>query len=497
MKVSVSTIALSELDVDLLVVPATEEQSGDGLETLVASFGDAVVRARTDFSGEAGETMIVYPDKGTAKRLLVVGLGESMDVTAERLRQAAAVGAGVAMRTRSETVGIGVPELDLDGDMASQALVEGFMLGSYRFTRYRTDVSEDDGPQRLVIQTEEQDKLVRRGADRGRIVSEAVFSARDLINMSPNDKTPVLLSRAIEKSGKKNGFEVSVWDKELIEEEGMGGLLAVNMGSQDPPTFNVLEFKPENARNERPLVLVGKGIVFDTGGLSLKPTKDSMDYMKSDMSGAAAVIGAFEAIAKMDLPIHVVGLIPATDNRPGERAYVPGDVIKMHSGATVEVLNTDAEGRMVLADALSYAANFSPDLVIDIATLTGSAAIAMGDQAAPILTTLNSKAVERIESMVRAGEASGDRVHPLPMYDEYKEQLKSEVADLKNVGGREGGCITAAKFLEHFVDYPWVHVDIAGVAFTHKARPYRPIGGTGFGVRLLVEFMRAYAESKR
>jgi len=219
--------------------------------------------------------------------------------------------------------------------------------------------------------------------------------------------------------------------------------------------------------------------------------------MKSDMAGAAAVIGAMEAIAKLELPLYVIGLIPATDNRPGERAYVPGDVVTMHSGKTVEVLNTDAEGRMILADALSYAQSFYPELVMDIATLTGAAVIALGEVAAATMTNVEKGAEERLAAMVSAGQASGDLVHPLPMYDEYNEQLKSTVADLKNVGGRAAGSITAAKFLEHFVDYPWIHVDIAGPAFLETARGYRPVGGTGFGVRLIVQFLQDYAEKKR
>ena len=497
MKVSVSTIALAELDVDVLIVPVATEHVADGLEELVDAFGSTVERGRVDLKGESGDLLVLYPDAGTAKRVVLVGIGEMSECDLEDLRNAAALGAASAARVKAETVGISVPDTELDGDDAAQALVEGFMLGSYRFERYMTQEEETVPAQRLVIQTSDQDKQVRRGADRGRIVSEAVASARDLVNLSPDEKTPLLLSKAIEKSAKKTGYEVTVWDKDLIQEEGMGGLLAVNRGSQDPPTFSVLEWKPEHARNSRPVILVGKGVVYDTGGLSLKPTKGSMDSMKSDMAGAAAVIGAMEAIAKLELPLYVIGLIPATDNRPGERAYVPGDVVTMHSGKTVEVLNTDAEGRMILADALSYAQSFYPELVMDIATLTGAAVIALGEVAAATMTNVEKGAEERLAAMVSAGQASGDLVHPLPMYDEYNEQLKSTVADLKNVGGRAAGSITAAKFLEHFVDYPWIHVDIAGPAFLETARGYRPVGGTGFGVRLIVQFLQDYAEKKR
>jgi len=497
MKVSVSTIALAELDVDVLIVPVATEHVADGLEELVDAFGSTVERGRTDIKGEPGDVLVMYPDSGTAKRIVLVGIGEMGESSLEDLRNAAAAGAASAAKVKAETVGISVPDTDLDGDDAAQALVEGFMLGSYRFDRYRTGQEDAVVAQRLVIQTSDQDKQVRRGADRGRIVAEAVASARDLVNLSPDEKTPILLSKAIEKSAKKTGYEVTVWDKDLIEEEGMGGLLAVNRGSQDPPTFSVLEWKPEHARNSRPVILVGKGVVYDTGGLSLKPTKGSMDSMKSDMAGAAAVIGAMEAIAKLELPLYVIGLIPATDNRPGERAYVPGDVVKMHNGKTVEVLNTDAEGRMILADALSYAQSFYPELVMDFATLTGAAVVALGEIVAATMTNVEKGSEERLAAMVAAGEASGDRVHPMPMFDEYNDQLKSTVADLKNVGGRAAGSITAAKFLEHFVDYPWIHVDIAGPAFLDAARGYRQVGGTGFGVRLIVQFLQDYAEKKR
>lgn len=497
MKVSVSTISIAELDVDLLFVPVTVENIDAGLAELTVAFGGAIDRAKNDIRGDGSAATVLYPDMGTAKRIVLVGLGESSKVTLEKLRLAAAKAASVSYDVKAETVGIAIPSLDVNGDDTAQALVEGFVLGSYRFDRYRTGLLSGEAAQRLVIQTTDHDKQVRRGADRGRIIAEAVCTARDLVNLSPDEKTPTLLSKAIEKSGKKHGYEVSVWDKALIEEEGMGGLLAVNRGSHEPPTFSVLEWHPENSRNSRPVILVGKGVVFDTGGLSLKPTKDSMDSMKSDMAGAAAVIGAMEAIAKLDLPLYVIGLIPATDNRPGENAYVPGDVVKMHSGKTVEVLNTDAEGRMILADALSYASSFYPEIVIDLATLTGAAVIALGDFIAAVMTNAEAGAEERLADIMQAGAESGDRVHNLPMFDEYNEQIKSTIADLKNVGGRGAGSITAAKFLEHFVDYPWIHVDIAGPSFIAQAKGYSQAGATGFGVRLLTRFLQQMSEKKR
>jgi len=497
MKVSVSTIAMSELDVDVLLLPLTEEDVEDGLSDITAQFGSAMERIALDFTGEFGQTVLFYPVDSSSRRVLVIGCGPLDKLTSERIRRAADNGAKVLKDLSVETASIVLPNGLKDTEAGAQSLVEGFVLGSYRFDRYRTDDDPKPTVQRLVVQTSDSDVPVRRGAERGRIVSECVITARDLVNLSPDEKTPTMFSKAIEKSAKKYGYDATVWDKDMIIEEGMGGLLAVNRGSIEPPTFTVLEWRPENPRNRKPIVLVGKGVVYDTGGLSLKPTKGSMDSMKSDMAGAAAVVGTMEAIARMDLPVFVIGLIPATDNRPGQSAYVPGDVIKMHSGKTVEVLNTDAEGRMILADALSYASDLYPELVIDLATLTGAVVVALGEFISAVMTNDREGAAERVASMIQAGERSGDLVHELPMNADYAELIKSSVADLKNVGGRAAGSITAAKFLEAFVDYPWMHLDIAGTAFLETAQPYRPLGGTGFGVRLLVEFLRDYAQQKR
>ncbi len=497
MKVSVTTISVAELDVDLLLIPRTREQADGTMADLAAGFGGSVRRSAPDFTGDPDNSLLLYPETGSARRVAFVGLGPSDRVDAESLRIAAAHGATMARSAKAETVGIALDAWDLDAEDAAQALVEGFVLGAYRFDRYRTDARDEGSLQRLVLQATEKDKAVRRGAERGRVVAECVSSARDLVNLSPDEKTPTLLARAMERSAKKHGYVASVWDRAIIEEEGMGGLLAVNRGSTEPPTFTVLEWMPENRRNDHPVVLVGKGVTFDTGGLSLKSTLDSMDAMKSDMAGAAAVVGVMEAVARMELPLYVVGLVPASDNRPGENAYVPGDVVRMHSGKTVEVLNTDAEGRMLLADALSYAKTYNPEIVIDLATLTGAAVVALGQHAAAVMTPEGASSAERVAAMTTAGQRSGERVHPLPMFAEYAKDIESDVADMKNVGGRSAGAVTAAKFLEHFVSYPWIHLDIAGPSFLKKPLPYRPVGGTGFGVRLLVEYLRGFADRKR
>ena len=498
MNVSFTTNPLADLDADLLVIPVAEEAAGDAAPRLTSVFGEGARRAAADFEGKGETSIVFYPEGGKARRVALVGLGPAAKLDLEALRVAAAKGAELAAAHKATSVAVALPEgadVRLDQDDVAQATVEGFLLASYRYLRYKTNGEPFTAPETLTLCAGGEDG--RRGVERGRILAESAITARDLVNLAPSDKTATSLSEAIRTSGERCCYRVTVWEKAKIESENMGGLLAVNRGSQEPPTFTIMEWKPEGAVNERPVVLVGKGIVFDTGGLSLKPTKDSMDKMKSDMAGAAAVVGAMEAVSRLDLPLHVIALIPATDNRPGENAYVPGDVIRMHSGTTVEVLNTDAEGRLVLADALSYAKALDPELVIDLATLTGAVVVALGSDMSAVMTTDDEGADGRLERMERAGRRAGDRVHRLPLLDVYKGLLESDVADLKNVGGREAGTITAGKFLEHFTAYPWLHVDIAGTAFLSQAKPYRPKGGTGFGVRLLAEFLLDYAKTRQ
>jgi leucyl aminopeptidase len=313
----------------------------------------------------------------------------------------------------------------------------------------------------------------------------AVTEARDLINTPVLDLTAEDLAARAEELGQIYGFKVTVLNQAKIESLKMGGLLGVNKGSVDPATFSILEYKPEKAVNSAPYVLVGKGVVYDTGGLSLKPS-NFMDTMKCDMSGAAAVIGTLCAVAGQGLPVHVIGLIPATDNRPGGNAITPGDVITISDGTTVEVLNTDAEGRLILADALHYAKKYKPQLVIDLATLTGAAARAIGPNATVAMGNASREVWEQLQT---SAANTHERLVEFPFWDEYNDLLKSEIADLKNIGGAEAGAITAGKFLEHFTDYPYVHLDIAGPAFLDSPWGYYGKGGTGVGVRLLTDFL--------
>jgi leucyl aminopeptidase len=363
------------------------------------------------------------------------------------------------------------------------AFAEGMALTAYQFLKYKT--GKNNKPRIL-----EEVRLIDPGltddlALKLQNLVQAVYLTRNLVNEPLSFLTAEQLAREFESMGQEAGFQVEVFTKKKIQSLKMGGLLAVNRGSVDPPTFSILSWQPDNAINKRPLVLVGKGVVYDTGGLSLKPTQDSMDYMKCDMAGAAAVGGALYAAAKNDLPLWIIGLVPATDNRPDGNAYVPGDVVTMYDGTTVEVLNTDAEGRMILADALSYAKQYDPEVVIELSTLTGSAHAAIDKYG---IVGMGNAGLEIMEILKESGETTCERIAEFPFWDEYKEQLKSEIADLKNIGGRYGGAITAGKFLEHFTDYPYIHLDIAGPSFNKMPFNYRGKGGSGIGVRLLYNF---------
>lgn len=367
------------------------------------------------------------------------------------------------------------------------AFVEGLMLSNYSFTKYFTkDVEKKKAILDSIII---KDKKVTQNdiQDLSNII-KGVFITRDLVNEPFSGLNAVDLANKIKDLSKEAGFSAEILNKKQIESLKMGGLLTVNRASKIPPTFSILEWKPEKASNKKPLILVGKGIVFDTGGYNLKPGK-FMNDMKSDMAGAAAVIGTMYAVSKLKLPVHVIGLVPATDNLIGRDGYVTGDVIKMHNGMTVEVLNTDAEGRLILADALSYAQKYNPELVIDMATLTGAAVHAVGTIATAMMHRVNKNILKKIN---KASNNTYERIVEFPLWEEYGEGLKSKIADIKNIGGSYAGHISAAKFLEYFTNYPWIHLDIAPSAFLDSKTDYRGVGGTGTPVRLLVNFIQNY-----
>lgn len=402
------------------------------------------------------------------------------DANAEKLRVH-----GHTIRTKLDKDELAL-QLIGDSDEALLAVAEGFALANYQFLKYFKDKEKKAykiGVLSIIC------KLKKARIEELNATLKAVYWARDMVNEPVSFLTATQLSKEIEALAEKTDLKVSVFEKNKIEALKMGGLLAVNKGSIDPPTFTIIEYKPKKAHNKKPIVLVGKGVVYDTGGLSLKPTASSMDLMKSDMAGAACMAGTIYLASVLKLDLYLVALIPATDNRPGMSAYTPGDVITMLDGTTVEVLNTDAEGRMILADALAYSKKYDPELVIDAATLTGAAVVAIGTKASCMMGNAEQKIIDQL---VKAGNEVHERVVQLPFWDEYFDDMKSSIADLKNIGGRNAGMITAGKFLEHFVKAPYIHIDIAGPSFLEAPENYKGKGGTGVGVRLLTNFLKNY-----
>jgi leucyl aminopeptidase len=374
--------------------------------------------------------------------------------------------------------------VDVDGkEPEALAFVEGMALGSYQFLKYKSDKKEKEN---TLASVGILSKVVKDSEiDRMNIIADSVIRCRDLVNEPVSHLTATVLAKEFQKMGKEAGIKVEVLNKNKIEALKMGGLLAVNKGSTEPPTFTIMEWKPEKPVNKKPIVLVGKGVVFDTGGLNLK-TGNFMDGMKCDMAGAATMATTILAVARLNLPVHVIGLMPATDNRMDANSVAPGDIITMHDGTTVEILNTDAEGRLILSDALSYAKKFKPGLVFTAATLTGAASRAIGRYG---IVAMEKNAEKEMQQLKICGEKVYERIAEFPFWDEYDELIKSDVADIRNIGGVDAGMITAGKFLAHFTDYPFIHLDIAGPAYLEKKDSYRPAYGTGYGVRLLVEFI--------
>lgn len=453
-----------------------------------------------DFKAKFGEIFLTYIfNESLVRRVIIVGLGKKADFTGERLRQA---GAKVAQYVRdlgikNFTVTIfGSPEMDAKSRFRN--LIEGIGLSLYRFDKYKSASTGDEKriseveflfPENVAVNSEDWEAELKRSQN----IISAVYLARNLANNPASVVTPEFLSKVAREIAKSSAaFTCDIFKKEELEEMNMNGVLEVGRGSDSDPHFIVLNYKPANAENKKPVVLVGKGVCFDSGGLSIKPS-DGMDEMKMDMAGAAVVLATLRAAANLKLPINIIGVIPAIENIPGSRSYRPGDIIRTYSGKTIEVLNTDAEGRIILADALSYAVkNFDPVMMIDLATLTGACVVALGHHYAAILGNDDKMAADLIE----AGKKTNEKIWPLPLDDDFKKQIESEVADVKNIGGRAGGTITAAMFLKEFVgNTPWSHIDIAGPAILNERRPYAPRGGSGFGVRLLLEFLEKHLEA--
>jgi len=429
--------------------------------------------------------------------VIVVGLGKRKEITIERLRQFAATAAKSARAHNHKSLALPLViggSVDTLAD-AAQAEAEGLLLALYRFDRLKTVPKEERKPLKtliLVVERANQLAEARRGLSKAQAITEAVSLVRDLVNAPANIVTPEYLAKqakAIARGGGRLRCEVIPFAE--LKKRGFGGIVAVAQGSRQPAYFLVLDYHPPKPKAT--FVFAGKGITFDSGGLSLK-SAERMERMKYDMAGGAAALGAVKAASRLKLPVRVVGLVAAAENLPSGTAVKPGDVIKTLSGKTVEVLNTDAEGRLVLSDCLDYAKRFRPDCVVDLATLTGACVVALGHEAIGLFTN-----DEQLAALLRrAGERTHERVWPLPLWDEYGELIKSDIADLKNVGPREGGAITAAKFLSEFAEgLRWAHLDIAGTAWTEKDRPYQPKGATGVGVRLAIAFIEQWLKKRR
>jgi leucyl aminopeptidase len=426
-----------------------------------------------DFTGKKGQTLFVTTPQGPAPEMLLVGLGDEVD--AEGLRRAA--GSVTRACRRYETVATTLHHVDIND--AASAVALGSWLGAYSFDEYKSDPK----PAALSNVVLVDDADLAEPIDASEAIARGVVLARDLINRPAWDKAPAVLAQVCE--GLSDKIAVTVYDEDQVAEAGFGGLLAVNLGADNPPRMVVMRYTPEGAT--KTVSFVGKGIVFDSGGLSIKPAA-GMETMKTDMAGAAAVMGAMQAIAALGLIVNVIGITPFTENMTGGSALRPGDVMRAYNGKTMEVLNTDAEGRLVLADGLSLAVEDDPDLIVDIATLTGACKVALG----PLVGGLIAKDDEAADLVLNAAGAAGEAMWRLPFVEEYRSMVESDIADMKNIGGRWGGAITAAIILSEFVgDTPWVHLDIAGPGRADKTEHYVSKGGSGFGVRTLV----AVAES--
>ncbi len=490
---SIQSSAADTLIVNLfegVTVPAGATGAVD--QALGGAISDLI--AGGDLKGKAGEVAVIYPRGAiAARRVLVVGLGKAVEFDLEGVRRAAAVAIKRAGDLNAEHVativhGAGIGGLDVAE--AAQATVEGLLLAAYRFDApKKREAAHEISSLTIVEYDDARIAAISSGARTAEAIVAGVYLARDLVNMPPNVATPTRLAEAAQGIADAHSMAVTIGDRDWAAERKMGAFLAVAKGAGEPPKFIVLGHHID--RTDLPtVVLVGKGITFDTGGISLKAA-ERMGDMKSDMGGAAAVLGAMEAVGRLNIPLRIIGITPATENMPDANAYRPSDIITASNGKTIEIISTDAEGRMVLADALVHAETFHPDAVIDLATLTGACVTALGSGVAAGIFCNNDALRERL---LAASEATYERIWPLPLYEDYRRTINSEVADMKNSGGRSGGVGTSAVFLREFTNYPWAHLDIAGMALSEKGKEYTPAGGTGFGVRLLVAYLLGMAD---
>jgi leucyl aminopeptidase len=493
MKVTLTTTAPLAGRSPVLIVPCCEDSfTTPLLERLDHALqgGVGLITGQREFTGKRNSAKLVHScGRLPADRVLLVGLGREQEVTVEVWRQAAGAAAQALRGVQATGCAMVLPECLADRSAAAAAAVTGFILGCYQFAEYKTDPDRPASVAELVIHVAKAEAgVIERVVQEALILTRAVGLARDLVSGPGNVVTPAYLAEQAMELAARTGLDCSVLEREALEELGMGGLLAVAQGSAKGPRFIILEYQGRT-KEGRPVVLVGKGITFDAGGISIKPAA-GMEAMKTDMAGAAAVIGTLQAAAELRLPINLVGLIPTAENLPDGGAYKPGDVVRTMAGKTVEIVNTDAEGRMLLSDALHYAQRYKPAALIDLATLTGACVVALGHNA----TGLMGNDAGLVRALHKAGEASGERLWELPLWDDYGELMKSDIADLKNAGGPTSGTITAGWFLKQFAGkVKWAHLDIAGTAWEEKGRHYLPKGASGVGVRLLVAYLQGLA----
>lgn len=450
----------------------------------------AAILKEKQFQGKAKRLFFTAtPSSTVARSVILVGLGRSQDYTLEKLRRAVGMTLKHYEVESATTLRIDVRTISDTKQTVREnvrAVTEALILATYRFTKYKSKADDHVVKIReteLTVSDRKQLTDAKRGLEFGRCVSEAANFARDLANEPANELTPRKLAAAAERMARSARLRCTVMNEQEIKRAKMGGLLGVAQGSHEPPRFIILEHRGR-LQTQAPIVLVGKGITFDSGGISIKPSQ-AMDEMKYDMCGAAAVLGLLRIAAHLKLPQRIIGLVPTCENMLSANPQRPGDIIRISNGKTVEVLNTDAEGRLILADGLSYAQRYKPQAVFDLATLTGSCKATFGEECIGMMG--NDRGL--LDRVAQAGEESGERCWELPMWSEYEDQIKSQVADLKNIGHRYAGCITAGKFLEAFTAYPWVHLDIASTAWFDSTKPYMIKGPSGAGIRVLSQFL--------
>lgn len=500
MDVKVTSGDIAKLKTDAIVVNLFEGTAKPAGATgaVDRALNSLVSRLITEgeINGKLGEMTLLHSmDRLAAARVLVVGLGKEKELSPVRIRGVTAEASRYLRKVgvkRFATITHGAGIGGTDAEKAAQAVTEGAILGLYTFRKHQTREPEQKDIEEILIVERDRQKLpqLRRGCATGRILAEATNLARDMANEPGNYMTPTTLAEVAGKVAQDHGLEIKVLDRKDMDALGMGALLGVAQGSRQPPKFIILSYKGTRA-SKTPLGLIGKGITFDSGGISIKPS-EGMGDMKGDMAGGAAVIAAMRAVAQLKPKINVTALVPSTENLPDGAAVKPGDILKAMNGKTIEVVNTDAEGRLILADALSYASTLKLSPLVDVATLTGACHVALGDVCSGAFT--NNQ--ELVEKVIKAGDESGERIWQMPMDDDYKEQNKSDVADIKNTGGRWGGAITAAQFLAEFVgETPWVHLDIAGTDRSDKDKRFLVKGATGVTVRTLVNLVLSLARA--